>query len=173
MKNTPELLVRQVALAEEVVVLEILNEADAVLFDHTLDFVEQFFVFLDTSEIGVLLLVSRFHASCRLVDDVLKAVTVFEELCIFNFTVFSAINECNLGNLIDTKSQAKMSKDLSKYLLAHFEVAVVVKVLKEALGVKSMLADYTLECLDALLDCLTVLCSCLGLRVDSFCTHVV
>jgi hypothetical protein len=66
-----------------------------------------------------------------------------------------------------------VDKHLSEDLLADLEVAVFVKVLEEALGVKSVLADHSLERFHALLDNLAVVDGWLGFRVDRCRAHIV
>jgi hypothetical protein len=66
-----------------------------------------------------------------------------------------------------------MCENLSEDLLADFEVAVMVKVLEEALGVQAVLADNTHEGLDTLLDNLTVLGSGLSSSVNCMSANIV
>lgn len=57
--------------------MEILEEPDPVLFDHTFNFVQQFFMLLLACKVLILIDVSGLESRSGSMDDVFKAVTVF------------------------------------------------------------------------------------------------
>ena len=73
-ENTSELLCRQVAFTEDVVVLVELNESDTVFLDDVLNLPHKLVFGQFTSEISVFLNISRLSASSRGIDDIFEYI---------------------------------------------------------------------------------------------------
>lgn len=95
MQNAPEFLLRNIALSEDVVVLEELEKSKAVFLNHVLDFLHQCFVCSFSVEIDMLFNISGLSTSSGSIDDVFQAVGVLKELCIHNLVVLVAIDRSN------------------------------------------------------------------------------
>jgi len=99
MEDVAELLVRDVALSEDVVVLEEFEKTNTVFFDLVLDLNHKSEVGLVVPcEVGPLLDVSGFQLGGWAVNGVFKAVSVLEELSVEDFILFGSVDGLNQSN---------------------------------------------------------------------------
>lgn len=92
MEDAPELLVGQVALAEEVMILEVLLKSDTVLFDHAFNLMKQLFVLSYAREVDLPIHISRLDARGGSVYYVLEAVAVLKEVGVSDLAIFVAVH---------------------------------------------------------------------------------
>ena len=142
---------RKDTLAEEVVVLEELEKADAVPFDNLFDLEHEGVEGLVTGVVNELGAVSALGAGVGAVDVEDEHVAVLEEVGVTDFVVGGAVAAVDLGNAGDLglgQGEAVSGEHLAEDLGGHLEVAVLVEVLEERLRVETVLADYLLEAKD-------------------------
>jgi hypothetical protein len=154
-QNGPELGGREDSLAEEVVVLEELKEADTVLFDAMLDLYHKVLEGLASTVVDELGSVSALRASVRSIDIKDEHVTVLKEVGVTNLVAGSAVATVDLGNAGDlslAQEESVGGEHLAEDLGSHLEVSVTVKVLEEGLGVETVLANNLLEALNDAVD---------------------
>jgi hypothetical protein len=154
-QNGPELGGREDSLAEEVVVLEELKEADTVLFDAMLDLYHKVLEGLASTVVDELGSVSALRASVRSIDIKDEHVTVLKEVGVTNLVAGSAVATVDLGNTGDlslAQEESVGGEHLAEDLGSHLEVSVTVKVLEEGLGVETVLANNLLEALNDAVD---------------------
>ena len=141
MENTSEFLLRNVALSEDIMVLEELKQSKTVFLNHVLNLSHECFMCSFSIEIGVSFNIGGLGTCCRSVDDVFKAVRVSKELSILNLIVLVSIDCSNRFSVIFKERETKSSKNLTEHLCRYFKVLMAVKILEEALCVKSVLPN--------------------------------
>ena len=146
-----EFLSRQVALAENIVVLEELKNSNSVFLHDLLDFGHKCLVVIYTVKVRKSVSESGLGASSIAIDYVLKAVGVTEELCVLYSVVFVAVNKRDSVDFLLTDLEAERIENLSENLGSHLKGAKGVSVLEEALSIKSVLPDDFAELVDNLL----------------------
>jgi hypothetical protein len=154
-ENGAELGGGENSLAEEVVVLEELKEADAVLFDAMLDLYHKVLEGLASTIVNELGTVSALGAGVGAVDIKDEHVAILKEVGVTNFVAGSAVAAVNLGNAGDlnlAQEETVGGKHLTEDLGSHLEVSVTVEVLEEGLGVEAVLANDLLEALNDAVD---------------------
>ena len=100
MEDTSEFLLRYVAFAENVMILEEVKQSHAVFLNHILNFPNECSVFSFSVEIDVFFNVGRFCSSCWSIDDVFQAVCILEEFGVHDFIVLIAIYLCDIFSII-------------------------------------------------------------------------
>ena len=115
-ESTAELLSREVALPQTIVILEELEEPDSILLNQLFDLRHELLVLTRTVEVSEAVNVGRLSAGCRGIDDILKAVGVAQELCIPDVVVLIAVDLGNCGclSVIDLESECveNLAEDL-------------------------------------------------------------
>jgi len=95
-QDAPELLVRQIALAKEVVILEVLLQSNTVLFDHAFNLMQQLFVLPYPCKVDLPVHISRLDTRSRSVDYVLEAVAILKEVGVADLSFFVAVDQPDL-----------------------------------------------------------------------------
>ena len=122
-------------------VLEELAESDAVLLDLSLELEHQLGDHSLPNEgpllANVLILLGLVQLLHLLLEG-LERSAIIDELEVLNLVVVSAIDGLNCGDLLVGQGEAEVVQGLSELLGGHLEVLVMVPILEEALGVKSV-----------------------------------
>ena len=149
--NSSELLSRQAALAETIVILEELKNSNAVFLDDLLDFNHECVVVIHTVEVRKSVSESGLGACSIAIDYVFKAVGITKEVCIPDGVIFVTVNKRDSFNRILFNLEAECVENLSENLRSHLKGAKFVSVLEEAFGIKTVLPDDFTEVSDDLL----------------------
>jgi len=116
-EDVAELLVWHVALPEDIVILEELEQTDTVFFDLVLDLDHKSAVaFVVSCEVGPLLDISGFQFGCRSINGVFEAVGVLEELGVHDLILLSAVDALDESDLLLGEGVAEQGQRLLKLL---------------------------------------------------------
>ena len=100
MKYASEFLLRNIALSEDIMILEELKKSKTVFLNHVLDLYHQCLMFSFSVEIDMLFNIGGLGTSGRSIDDIFQTVRVFKELSIHDFIVLVSINCSNRFSVI-------------------------------------------------------------------------
>ena len=145
-----ELLSRQAALSETIVILEELKNSNTIFFHNLLDFGHECKVVTHTVEVRESVPESGLGARGVAIDYVFKAVGITEEVGVPDRVVFVAVNERDSFDLFLTNLETERIQNLSENLRSHLEGAKGISVLEETLGIESVLPDDFTEGFDDL-----------------------
>lgn len=133
MEGRLELASHQVALSEDIVVLEELDNSNAVLLYHVFNLSHQGPVLFFTGKIEIPSNIRRLGTSSGSVELQVVVLAVTEELSVFDFHVLGSVDEGKEINLLLTDWESEVGQDLSEDLLGNLEVLVTIVVLEEGL----------------------------------------
>lgn len=141
-------------------ILEELEQADTVTLDHVFNLDHEcskaLLVARVVDELGS---ISALGASGGAVNLELENVAVLQEIVITNLNwlvgLAASINFCNAGDFMGVHGETVCSHNLTEDLGGNLEVLVIVMVLEEALGVKSVAAHDFLEANNHIVNTLT------------------
>lgn len=116
-KDVTELLVRYVALPEDVMVLEEFKETNSVFLNLVLDLEHQGVVVgVVSCEVGPLLDVSGFELGGRSEDGVFEAVGILEEFGVTDFVLFVTVDGLDQRNLFSVEGESEECERLLELL---------------------------------------------------------
>jgi len=173
-ENVSEFLAGYISLSENIVILEELKKSDAIFFALVLDLGHESVVgCVCTAEIGPFLNISGFGFGGGSINNVLKAVSVSQEVGVTDFTVGFSVFGSNEADIISRDVVVEEGKNLSELLLGDLEMLVAIPVLEEGLGIESVLADHAGETVKDGLDLRFLILGGSGASVHSMSTGVV
>jgi len=173
-ENVSEFLAGYISLSENIVILEELKKSDAIFFALVLDLGHESVVgCVCTAEIGPFLNISGFGFGGGSINNVLKAVSVSQEVGVTDFTVGFSVFGSNEADIISRDVVVEEGKNLSELLLGDLEMLVAIPVLEEGLGIESLLTDDFCETVENALDSTELISSDTGASVESHGTGVI